>query len=200
MNQEQRRPSRGPVSRGGNLNSTMSIVVAAVAVLLGFLILRDIRSDSGSSTAATPDQVTDETIVTDTIPVETTVVVTVPLTAFKVQIANASKVAGSAGTMTTELQGRGFIVQPAMNSSEVTPKQTATVVYFLPGLDVQAAMVAEQLGGVATAAMPAPIPTETGKLGEASVLILLGTDLAGKPLATPVPTVPVATETTLPPG
>jgi len=28
----------------------------------------------------------------------------------------------------------------------------------------------------------------------------LGTDLAGKPLATPVPTVPVATETTLPPG
>jgi hypothetical protein len=61
-------------------------------------------------------------------------------------------------------------------------------------------MVAEQLGGVATAAMPAPIPTETGKLGEASVLILLGTDLAGKPLATPVPTVPVATETTLPPG
>ena len=51
-----------------------------------------------------------------------------------------------------------------------------------------------------TAAMPAPIPTETGKLGEASVLILLGTDLAGKPLATPVPTVPVATETTLPPG
>ena len=200
MNQEQRRPSRGPVSRGSNLNSTMSIVVAAVAVLLGFLILRDIRSDSGSGSTATPDQATDETIVTDTIPVETTVVVTVPLTAFKVQIANASKVAGSAGTMTTELQGRGFIVQPAMNSSEVTPKQTATVVYFLPGFDVQAAMAAEQLGGVATAAMPAPIPTETGKLGEASVLILLGTDLAGKPLATPVPTVPVATETTLPPG
>jgi hypothetical protein len=200
MNQEQRRPSRGPVSRGGNLNSTMSIVVAAVAVLLGFLILRDIRSDSGGGSTATPDQATDEAIVTDTIPVETTVVVTVPLTAFKVQIANASKVAGSAGTMTTELQGRGFIVQPAMNSSEVTPKQTATVVYFLPGFEVQAAQVAEQLGGVATAAMPAPIPTETGKLGEASVLILLGTDLAGKPLATPVPTVPVATETTLPPG
>ena len=29
--------------------------------------------------------------------------------------------------------------------------------------------------------MPAPIPTETGKLGEASVLVLLGTDIAGKP-------------------
>jgi hypothetical protein len=31
-------------------------------------------------------------------------------------------------------------------------------------------------------------------------LIVLGTDLAGKPLAAPGPTVPVATETTLPPG
>jgi hypothetical protein len=30
--------------------------------------------------------------------------------------------------------------------------------------------------------MPAPIPTETGNIGEASVLILLGTDIAGKPL------------------
>jgi hypothetical protein len=40
--------------------------------------------------------------------------------------------------------------------------------------------------------MPAPIPTEGGKLGEASILILLGTDVAGKPLASPVPTVPVA--------
>jgi hypothetical protein len=31
--------------------------------------------------------------------------------------------------------------------------------------------------------MPTPIPTETGSLGEASVLVLLGTDLAGKPLS-----------------
>jgi hypothetical protein len=34
--------------------------------------------------------------------------------------------------------------------------------------------------------MPAPIPTESGELGEATVLILLGTDIAGKPLAAPV--------------
>ena len=103
-----------------------------------------------------------------------------------------SKVSGSAGQLTTELQGRGYIVQPAVNTSETTPKQTATVVYYLPGSESQAALVAAELGGVATAIMPAPIPTEGGKLGEASVLILLGTDVAGKPLASPVPTVPVA--------
>jgi hypothetical protein len=153
--------------------------------------LRDIRG--GSTTApAIDDAVTTETVVADTIPVETTVAVTIPLTAFKIQVANGSKVSGSAGQLTTELQGRGYIVQPAVNASEITPKQTATVVYYLPGSEGQAALVAAELGGVATAIMPAPIPTEGGKLGEASVLILLGTDVAGKPLASPVPTVPVA--------
>ena len=36
--------------------------------------------------------------------------------------------------------------------------------------------------------MPDPIPSETGNLGEASVMVLLGTDLAGKPLPGAVPT------------
>jgi len=199
MSQEQRRPRREPVSRGSSINSTMSIVVAAVAVLLGFLILRDIRG--GSTTAPAVDGGETTTSVSDTIPVETSVAVTIPLTAFKIQVANASKVSGSAGQLTTELQGRGYIVQPAVNASEITPKQTATVVYYLPGSEGQAALVAAELGGVATAIMPAPIPTEGGKLGEASVLILLGTDVAGKPLASPVPTVPVVpVVTTVAPG
>lgn len=199
MSQEQRRPRREPVSRSSSINSTMSIVVAVVAVLLGFLILRDIRG--GSTTAPAADGGETTTTVSDTVPVESSVPVTIPLTAFKIQVANASKVSGSAGQLTTELQGRGYIVQPAVNSSEITPKQTATVVYYLPGSEVQAAQVAAELGGVATAIMPAPIPTEGGKLGEASILILLGTDVAGKPLASPVPTVPVTpVVTTLPPG
>jgi len=199
MSQEQRRPRREPVSRSSSINSTMSIVIAVVAVLLGFLILRDIRG--GSTTAPAADGGETTTTVNDTVPVESSVPVTIPLTAFKIQVANASKVSGSAGQLTTELQGRGYIVQPAVNSSEITPKQTATVVYYLPGSEGQAALVAAELGGVATAIMPAPIPTEGGKLGEASILILLGTDVAGKPLASPVPTVPVApVVTTLPPG
>ena len=191
MSQEQRRPRREPVSRGSSINSTMSIVVAVVAVLLGFLILRDIRG--GSTTApATNDGATTDTVVTDTVPVETTVAVTIPKISFKVQVANASKVSGSAGELTIALQSRLYVVQPAVNASDITPKQTVTVVYYLPGSESQAALVAAELGGVATAIMPAPIPTEGGKLGEASVLILLGTDIAGKPLASPVRTVPVA--------
>ena len=181
MSQNARRPRRGPSSRGASLNSTMSIVVAAVAVLLGFLILLDIGGDSGS--LSTPsDEAPTETIATDTAPAETVTPTTLQLTAFKVQVANASKASGSAGELTTQLQGRGFIVQPAVNSSEITQKQTATVVYFIAGSEDAAALIATTLGGVATAAMPDPIPTESGAVGEATVLIMLGTDIAGKPL------------------
>jgi hypothetical protein len=184
----------------------LSIIIVFLALLLGFFILRDIRGDNTSQTIATPTQDTVATTEAGTgtgteatvleVPVQTTIV----LTAFKIQIANASGIAGSAGQLTTELQGRGFIVQPALNKSEITPKQTVTVVYYLLGSEVVAASVAKELGGVAVAAMPEPIPTETGKLGEASVLILLGTDIAGIPLPTSASAVaPVAPVVTIAP-
>jgi len=183
MSQEQRRPRPAPEPRPANVNSVLSIAVAVLAVLLGFFILRDLRNDNSISapeSSATEETATETTV--EVIPVETTAAPVV-LTAFKVQIANASGVSGSAGLLTTELQGKGYIVQPAINKSEITPKQTTTVVYYLLGSEAAAAQVAQELGGVATSPMPTPIPTETGSLGEASVLILLGTDLAGKPLA-----------------
>ena len=199
MSQEQRRPRPTPEPRAANVNSVLSIAVAVLAVLLGFFILRDLRNDTSiASPDAAPTEETTQETTAETIPVETTSAPVV-LTAFKVQIANASGVSGSAGLLTTELQGKGYIVQPAINKSEITPKQTVTVVYYLLGSEAAAAAVARELGGVATSPMPTPIPTETGSLGEASVLILLGTDLAGKPLSIisgGVATTPVVVTTT----
>ncbi|MEY4400747.1 MAG: hypothetical protein RL072_612 [Actinomycetota bacterium] len=200
MSQEQRRPRPAPEPRAANVNSVLSIAVAVLAVLLGFFILRDLRNDKGvalpEESDATQEAASETTL--DTMPVETTAAPVV-LTAFKVQVANASGVSGSAGLLTTELQGKGYIVQPAINKSEITPKQTTTVVYYLLGSEAAAAQVAQVLGGVATSPMPTPIPTETGSLGEASVLVLLGTDLAGKPLAIiagGAPTAPIIVTTT----
>ena len=203
MSQEQSRPRRAPSERRQlsgttNVNSTLSIIIAVLAVLLGFFILRDIRNDqTGQTTVAATEPVVEST---ETTVGEVVVPTTLVLTSFKIQVTNASGISGSAGQLTTELQGRGYIVQPANNKSEITPKQTVTVVYYLLGSEQAAAAVANALGGVGIAAMPEPIPTETGNLGEATVLILLGTDLAGKPLGTgaavSVPAVPAVTTTT----
>ncbi len=190
MSREQR-PRRHPPATSSSMNSTLSVIVAVAALLLGFFILRDIRSGGSTSTGRSPGQGVETTISEAVTPVET-IAAPIVLTAFKVQIANASKIAGSAGQLTVELQGRGYIVQPALNTSKITPKQTTTVVYFLAGSEAAASAIAAELGGVATAPMPTPIPTETGKLGEASVLVLLGTDVAGKPLTSPIPTAPPA--------
>jgi len=180
----QARPQAGGNGAGQNFNSTLSIVVAVVAVLVGFFILRDINSDS-TSPASSPSDDTSVDASGTTVPdaAVTTLPAATNTTGFKVLVANGSGVPGSAGDLSVALQGLGFIVQPPLNKSDATPKQTLTMVYYIAGQEANAANVAAALGGVATAPMPDPVPTETGNMGEASVLVLLATDLAGKPIA-----------------
>jgi len=90
MSQEQRRPRPQPEPRGANVNSTLSVIVAVLSVLLGFFILRDIRGDGGGTVSA--PAVTETTVAegsVDTLPAVPTTAAVV-LTAFKVQVANAS--------------------------------------------------------------------------------------------------------------
>jgi len=177
------RPQAGGNGAGQNFNSTLSIVVAVVAVLVGFFILRDINSNGTSSSSSPSDDTSVDAGTTVPDAAVTTLPAATNTTGFKVLVANASGVPGSAGDVSVALQGLGFIVQPPLNKSDATPKQTLTMVYYIAGQEANAANIAAALGGVATAPMPDPVPTQTGNMGEASVLVLLGTDLAGKPLA-----------------
>ncbi len=177
-----KRPSLSSPSTG-----TLGAAVAVVALVLGFLILRDVRGDGGASTIA-PVGTADPTA---TIAPGGTVDPSAPTTlapfsinGFKIQVANASGLAGSAGDMTTKLQDQGYVVQVAMNVAAGTAKRKMTGVFYLAGCEAASQNVAAVLGGnVEVAAMPQPIPVETGTVGEACILVLLGTDLANKPLA-----------------
>ena len=179
----QQRPRGSRPSLPAPSTGTLGAVVAVVALVLGFLILRDVRSDGGVVvTPATDGGSGSET----TVPVDPNASTTVPfsITAFKIQVANASGVALSAGKMTTDLQAQGYVVQPAVNVPAGTAKRQKTGVFYLAGCETAAQNVAAVLGGnVDVAAMPSPVPVEGGSLKEACVLILVGTDLAGKPLA-----------------
>jgi len=171
----------------------LGVIVAAIAVLLGFLILRDLDRDRSvdlGGGAVTPI----ESVPVDTTPIDASTSVptdttTLPKTGYKVLVANASGVTGSAGQMSTALQAQGFIVvTPATNAAETVGKQTVTVVYYVPGFESGAAAVAQVLGGVTTQVVATPPPVESGDLGEATVLVMLGTDLAGKLLPGALPT------------
>jgi len=178
-------------SGGVGVSTVLGVIVAAIAVLLGFLILRDLDRDrSGGGGVVAPV----ETLPVDSVPVDVSSTApvdstTLPKTGYKVLIANASGVTGSAGQMSTALQAQGFIVvTPATNAAETVGKQTVTVVYYVPGFETGAAAVAQVLGGVTTQVVATPPPVESGDLGEATVLVMLGTDLAGKLLPGALPT------------
>ena len=177
----QQRPRAPRPSLPSPSTGTMGAVVAVVALLLGFLVLRDVSGSSLDSGSPTPQETVPGGGTVD--PNATTTTVQFSTLGFKLIVANASGVAGSAGAMTLALQNLGFIAPPAVNLAPGAAKRQKTGVFYTAGCETNAQKVAEALGGnVDIAAMPNPVPTETGNLGDACVLILLGTDLAGKPL------------------
>jgi hypothetical protein len=187
-----------------SVSGTLSIIVAAVAVILGFLILRDIN-DSGdaSGNGDDPTETTDTTVAggpnnTDApIDGSTTAPTTPVIKDYTVIVANAAGVSGAAAQMTTELQGITVQALPGINSS--LTDQPTTTIYYLPDYAAEAQDLATKMGvTTAPAPMPDPVPIDAdASLGAAQILVQLGGDLAGKPLpaagATTASTAPPAT-------
>ncbi len=199
MNTEDANESTGRGGRSGangvSVSTTLSVIVAAIAVLLGFLILRDVNRDRDDVSApiTTEAAIVDPSGEVTVAPTETT---TLPRSGFKVLVANASGVTGSAGQMSTALQSEQFIVSQPINADVTYGKQSVTVVFYVPGYEAGATAVAEILGGIQIQPVATPAPVEGGSLGEAQVLVMLGTDLAGKLLPGALPAAPVDTTTT----
>jgi len=178
----QQRPRGSRTSIPAPSTGTLGAAVAVAALVLGFLILRDVRSDGGAT--VTPNTDPTENPTDSSVDPNTSTTAPFNISGFKIQVANASGVALSAGKMTTDLQTQGYVVQPALNVPAGTAKRQKTGVFYLAGCETNAQYVATTLGGaVDVAAMPSPVPVEGGSLKEACILVLLGTDLAGKPLA-----------------
>ncbi len=188
-----RRPRVG--DSGSPVGSTLSIILAVVAIVAGFLILRAITDDDSSAdgeeiTGGTETEVTTPTIPEGQITVETTVAPpTAPAgpvyTGATISVANASGVGGSAGAMSTALMSQGYqgVGEPGNGTGGGLD---ASIVYYVPGdaaAQAVAQSIANDLGGVQVAEMPTPRPAEGGGVETVTVLLLLGTDAAGRTLA-----------------
>lgn len=177
----QQRPRGSRPSLPAPSTGTFGAVIAVAALVLGFLILRDVRDSGGGGAIDGGTQTTAPAGGGDGTGATTTTLAST--NGFTIQVANASGLAGSAGAMTLALQNAGYVVQPAKNVAAGSAKRQKTGVFYKVGCEGNAQKVATALGGnVDIAAMPDPVPVEDGTIGDACVLILLGTDLAGKPL------------------
>ena len=178
---------------GSPVGSTLSIVLAVIAVIAGFLILRAITDDDDGGDAGAITPITDGSTPgagtgdgrldaghgrrpRATAP-------PVAKSAATVVVANASGVRGSAAGMTQALTGAGYTMgEPGDATGE---NLAATIVYYVDGdatAQAVAALVAADMGGVQTGPMPIPPPIQQG-LGAGTVLVMVGTDTAGKTLA-----------------
>jgi hypothetical protein len=182
------------------MGSTLAIVIAIAAVVVGFLILKNIRSDDGDATTPTVATTTTVDPLTTTpqvqIPAESTTTVFTPTTAgAKVLVANSSHANGVAGTLTTALEGNQFIMGTPTNGGT---KELVTKIQYLPG-DAAAEAVARSVAVLMGVASVEPMPTpvllqDPTLLADNTVLVLLGDDKAGKTLAQMVE--PVTADTT----
>jgi LytR cell envelope-related transcriptional attenuator len=193
MSNEQPSRPRKSGSSASPMGSTLAIVIAIAAVVVGFLILRNITSDDdgGDGTAATTPQTTplvdsiSSTTIPSLVPAEPTTTVFQPTTAgAKVLVANSSHQNGVAKTLTTALQGNQFTTGEPANGAT---KEAVTKIQYLEG-DPAAQQVAQSVAGLMGVAAIEIIPTpvqlqDPTLLADATVVVLLGDDKAGKTLA-----------------
>lgn len=188
-NEQPSRPRRSG-SNASPMGSTLAIVIAIAAVVVGFLILKNIRDnkDSGSTATTVVTTTIDQSSTTQT-PAITTPQSTTPPGPVRdgatVLVANSSHQNKVAGQLTTALKGIGYTTIDPTNG---TTKEALTRIQYKDG-DAQAQAVANSLAtdmGVAAAQVEImPVPPQVGDpaaLGTATVLVLLGDDKAGKTL------------------
>ncbi len=212
-----RRPVAPPPKQRSGAARTV-ILVAIAAVLAGLIIGRGLSNNSSSGAkVTTPGGTTTKTTkagakggattVGSTV-APTTTTPAINLGAFKAVVLNGNGIKGTAAARTTELNALGVQVVKAADS---TPKVDVSVFYAVDSASEPAARLLALKtgitygGGYPTATPPAPID----QLGGATIVLLLGKDVANKvitdsgaaaaPAATATTAAPTATATTAKP-
>jgi hypothetical protein len=185
-NEQPSRPKRSG-SNASPMGSTLAIVIAIAAVVIGFLILNKIRgSDSKAAPATTPTSTVDPNFVPPSASVTiagppTTVFTTTGAT---VLVANSSKQDKVAKKLSTALAGKNFTMAEPTTGSE---KVADTVIQYSgdPAALAVAQSVATTMGidPATVTAWGTPLKLkDPAAIGTATVLVLLGDDRAGKTL------------------
>jgi LytR cell envelope-related transcriptional attenuator len=121
---------------------------------------------------------------TTTIPPTTTTTLPLITEGAVVMVANASGVTGAAARLSDQLAAVKFVLVEPTNAAGIDESLEVSKIYVKAGGEAVANQLAELMGAVAVLPMPTPawITNGTAGLGDATVLIMLGKDLADKDL------------------
>lgn len=183
-------PGRGsrsaPPSSGAPVASSVAVVVTLVALVLGFLILRQINTETQAISGPESTQASVPSSDSVSVPVENSTTTTQPMTYLgtNVLVANCSSLDGVARALSLALGGLGFQTADPTNG---TVKLATSKVYYNPD-DIAALPVANTvsrtLGNIPVEPAPVPLPAGNGAWPEGtSVVVMLGDDYAGRTIA-----------------
>ena len=176
---------------GSPVGSTLTIVLAVVAVVVGFLILRNLTdtesaaNDGGVDNSLPADSgptTTFDSGVTTTIEITTTTTTPLVTEGATVVVANGNTIGGSAGRMSDRLAAAGYNMGTPTNAAN---NINDSIVYYDPSNTAAqgvAESVARSLGNVPVEPVGTPAPTSSGSLDGAGVVLVLGNNEADKTL------------------
>jgi len=171
----------GSFRRSVLLAAGRAAALVAVAVIIGVFILQATDRNPKKPSAATGSRGTTSTRplaheVTSTTARSTTTSTTTAAVKkpadLNVIVLNATGRNGAAGAFSASVAAKGYKMLPASTATHV---QKATVVYFRPGLQREAAALAQAIGNAATVA-PMPSPPPGPVPANADLAIVLGSD------------------------
>lgn len=149
-----------------------------------------VTSTSAPATVAPTTVVVTTTVVptttiaptTTTIAPTTTTILPLITEGAIVLIANAAGVPGAASQLSAELQAVGYAMKEPTDAAGYEESLDATKIYYLPVAEAAAGSLAlvMQVNSVGRMPTPAPILDAQVGLGDATILLMLGKDLAGK--------------------
>jgi LytR cell envelope-related transcriptional attenuator len=169
-------------------NPARGAALVVVAVVIGLLLLRngldtsEVVTSNGGSDGQSSDggDSSDGNDGSDgTGDTTTTTVALRPPAEVPTIVLNDSGVAGVAGTYSDVLASLGYqLTNPDGANADAPGDAATTIVYFAPGFEAEAGAVAVAIGApdLAPTALPATPP---GPIAGASVVVVIGTDLAG---------------------
>lgn len=136
-----------------------------------------------TTTRPRPSTSTTTSTTTTTLPPTTSTVPTITEGGV-IKVANATAVEEAAQRLTDEFAALGFVVAEPTNAAGKDEELSVSKIYVVAGSEPVAQSVSYLMGGIEISLMPTPawIFGGTEALGNTTVLVMLGSDLAGIPL------------------
>jgi hypothetical protein len=154
-------------------------ILIAAAFVIGLILLqktdrtpRSVRTQTGATPTTSPAL---------TLPTTATTVVTGHQSKdVKVLVANGTNTAGAASRVVQPLTAAGYNVLAPTDATKAAKASTKTsVVYFTPGYDQDARVIAVRIGLQQTAVQTMPAAPPVSNTQGANVIVVIGPDLAG---------------------